>query len=61
MLYENVKEKAAKVPISINELEKRIGIASGSICKWNDIRPSVDKVKRAAEVLGTTIDELMEE
>ena len=61
MLYERIKKRAAEVPISINQLEKTIGVSSGSICKWDTNRPSIDKVKRVADVLSVTIDSLLED
>lgn len=31
------------------------------ITRWDENRPSVDRVKRVADVLGVTVDELLKE
>lgn len=61
MIYKNIQEAAKKQKISINALEDRISVSHGSICKWDRNRPSVDKVKAVADVLGVSIDELLQE
>ena len=57
-LYDNVKELAKKQKIPIYKIEEELGIASGSMCKWNEISPSADKVLGVAKMLGTTVEEL---
>ena len=59
MIYKNIQEAAKKQKISINALEDRIAVSHGSICKWDRNRPSVDKVKAVADVLGISIEELL--
>lgn len=63
MLYEKIKALAKENKISISELEKRMGIAQGSICKWGSgddgIKPSYDKMISCAKILGTTVEELV--
>ena len=57
-LYNNIKTIAKQQKIPIYKIEEEIGIASGSMCKWNEISPSVDKVLGVAKMLGTTVEEL---
>ena len=59
MIYKNIKEAAEKQKLSINSLEDKISVSHGSICKWDRNRPSVDKVKAVADILGVSIEELL--
>jgi len=47
--------------ISIYKLEKDAELSKGSICKWNENIPSVDKIQRVAKLLGVTLDSLLED
>lgn len=51
-----VKKVSKKKSISIAELERKSNMAANSIYSWNKKTPSIDKVKKVAEVLGVTID-----
>ena len=46
--------------MSLSELERRSGLAPKTVYRWDENTPSVDKVKRAADTLGVTVDELLE-
>lgn len=59
-LKENVKKYADKKNIPIYKLEEKMGISKGSISKWNEIRPSIDKVALASRILDISIDQLLE-
>lgn len=45
--------------MSINFIEKTVGLGVGSICKWNTVSPTVRSLKAVANALGTTIDDLV--
>lgn len=60
MLYDKVKSIAREKGVPIYKMEDDCDISRGSICKWNTIRPSGEKVKRVADYLGVTADELLE-
>ena len=60
MLYEKIKNLAREKGVSIYSLEKQLDISSASLCKWNNIEPSVAKVKKVAEYFGVSIDYLMD-
>lgn len=49
--------KERKIPIC--KLEEAVGIGQGSIARWDQHIPSVDKVKAVADYLGVTVDELL--
>ena len=45
--------------ISIRRLEKEIGIAHGSICRWDTNRPKIDSVYAVAQYFGVTMEYLL--
>ena len=59
MIYQNIKAIADSKGISIRKIEIDTDITLGSIYHWNEIKPSVDKVAKVANYLGTTIEELI--
>lgn len=63
-MLENIKRLCAEQDITIQQLELRASIAVGTIGRWGKdgkLQPAVDKVKRVADVLGVTVDELLRE
>lgn len=61
MIYQNIKSIAKSKKISIRKIEKETGLKLGSIYHWDEIKPSVDKVAKVANYLGTTVEELIKE
>lgn len=59
MLYSNIKEISRNKKIPIMKIEEECGFSSGSVCKWNEVSPSVDKVKKVADYLGCEIEDLI--
>lgn len=57
-LYESIKEKAKEKGISINKLEQELGFGRSSIAKFDKNVPSVAKLQKVADTLGTTVTEL---
>lgn len=55
-LYENVKKVCSEKNTSVNALEKKLGFPRGSISKWNENRPSIDKVKAVADEFKKPVD-----
>ena len=55
MLYEKIKAIAREKKIPIYKIEEELGISQGSICKWNEIKPSYDKVLRVAQILDVSV------
>ena len=61
-MLENIKRCCEAQGLTIQQLEEKAQIAAGTIGRWGKdgkLMPSVDKVKRVADVLGTTVDELL--
>ena len=55
MIYENICKLAKERGISINKLEEKANVSTGSICKWgNSVSPTVKNIKKVADtVCGT--------
>ena len=58
-MYDNVRRKAKEAGISINSIEKLTGLSIGSICKWNTVSPTASSLLKVANVLNTSVDELL--
>ena len=58
-VYDNICHKAKKMGLSINSIEKEAEIAIGSMCKWNTVSPSARSLKKVADILKCTVDELL--
>lgn len=58
-VYDNIQLKAKAARISINSIEKEAGLATGSVCKWNEVSPTARSLKKVADILGCTVDELL--
>lgn len=59
MLYNKIKAISKEKGISIRKIEEDCGFSQGSMCKWNDISPSWDKVQKVADYLNVKINELI--
>lgn len=58
-IYENVLKACHERNTSVNALEQKFGWSRGVIYKWRKNCPSVDRVKRVADELKMTVDELL--
>lgn len=59
MLFSVLKKLCNENNISIFILEKEIGVANGSIRKWEKSTPSADKVLAVAKYFGVSVDYLL--
>ena len=59
-LYGNVKILCEKKHMSVLALEDKVGFPRSSICKWDTNIPGIAKVKAVADVLGVSVDSLIE-
>lgn len=60
-LYENIKRACRMKRMTVFDLEKAAGLPYNTVTRWGKTSPSVDKVKKAADALQTTVDELLKE
>lgn len=61
MIYENIKFYAKKRGMSISEVERQADLARGHIYKWMKHEPNIVSLKKVADVLGVTVNTLIEE
>ena len=59
MIYDIIKEICLKKKKSISSLEKAAGLSNGSISKWNESSPTVDKLMAVADELEVSLEELI--
>ncbi|MFV0578814.1 MAG: helix-turn-helix domain-containing protein [Fusobacterium ulcerans] len=53
MIVDIINKLLEEREMTIEQLEKKVGIKSGSIRNWNKFFPSVDKIQRVAKILDT--------
>lgn len=60
-VYTAVKARAEGLNISIAELEKRAEVANGTIGGWKTGQPYAETLRKVADVLGCTVNDLQDE
>ena len=60
MIYDAIKEICKKKGLSVSSVEKKAGLSTGAISKWNDSSPTVDKLNAVAKALNVKIDRLLD-
>ncbi len=55
-LYKKIKDLADSRKISIRQLEEKMNYGNGTIRRWEDSKPSIDKVEKVANFFGVTVD-----
>ena len=60
MLLHKIRGLCEAQGISIAELERKANINQRTIYKWDKVIPAADKLARVAEILGTTVEALLE-
>lgn len=60
-VYGAVKARADGMNISIAELEKRAEIANGTIGGWRSGQPYAETLRKVADVLGCTVNDIQDE
>ena len=61
MILKKILELAEKNNISVSCLEKTLGFGNGTIKKWGESSPSVDKLKKVADYFGVSIEYFLEQ
>jgi len=57
-MLDKIKKMCKERNISIPKLEDELGLGRGTIYKWESVSPSVVNLKKVADFLGCTLDEL---
>lgn len=60
-IYDKIKKICEEKGMSITYVEKKAELGNGLISKWNDSVPSVANLKKVANILEVTVDELIGE
>ena len=60
-MLHNIRIRAKEKGWTVAEVERRAGLTTNSIYKWDENEPGVYKVANVAKVLGTTVDKLIKE
>lgn len=58
-LYENIQQRCEACGKTVPGLERELGYARGTIRKWKDHFPAINKVRDTADALDTTVDALI--
>ena len=59
LLYDKIKEVCKSKGVSVTSVERKAGLSNGTISKWNDVSPTVNKLNAVAKVLKVKIDTLL--
>lgn len=60
-VYYAVKARADGMNISIAELEKRAEVSNGTVGGWKNSKPYAETLRKIADVLGCTVNDLQDE
>lgn len=60
-MLKRIKSICESKGVSLRQLEQEAGLALNTISRWEKNKPSIDKVKKVADTLGVTMDELLRE
>lgn len=58
-LVEKIQELCSSKETTLIGLEREIGLGRGTIRKWNQYSPSIDKLQKVADYFGVTTDSLL--
>jgi transcriptional regulator with XRE-family HTH domain len=61
LLVDKIKDLCVKKRTSIKQLEEDANIGRNTIYRWDKSAPAADKLKRVADLLSVTVDELLKE
>ena len=60
-MVERIRELCSSRGTTIAQLERELGLSKASISKWDESRPSIDKVQKVSNYFGLTVSELLNE
>lgn len=60
-MYQKIKEICREKKVSISKMERDLGFPRGYIFKWTKIEPGSQKLKKVADYLNVSIEELIKE
>ena len=60
-MLSKIKKLCKAQGISVQQLEEDCSLGKNTVTRWGENVPAVDKVKRVADRLNCTVDELLKE
>ena len=60
-MLKTIRNIAKQKGISLAKIERACELGERSLYRWDTNYPSVDKVKKVADYLGVTVDDLLKE
>jgi transcriptional regulator with XRE-family HTH domain len=61
LVYTKIKQICERKGVSVASVERDAGLTNGSISKWDNSKPIAESLHSVAKVLGTTVEDLLEE
>lgn len=62
MLYTRIRQLATKQGYSVRKIESILGFSNGTLRAWGQMNNApARKLKRVADLLGVTVDELLKD
>ena len=58
-IYERIESLRKSKGLSQGKLEKQLGFSNGSISKWKNSTPKVERLKKLADFFGVSVEYLM--
>lgn len=59
MIVSKIRKLCSERGLTIQKLEQSAGLTNGCVSKWAVSDPKVSNLKKVADVLGVTVDELL--
>lgn len=56
MIYDQIKILAKEKGVTIQQMERDLHLGAGSVCKWNQMSPRINTLKKVADYFGVTVD-----
>lgn len=60
-IFDNIKDVCEDRGLSISALERKANIGNGTISRWNESSPRLDKIMAVAKALEVPLSVLIEE
>jgi len=58
-IYERIESLRKSKGLSQGKLEKQLGFSNGSISKWKNSTPKVERLQKLADFFGVSVEYLM--
>lgn len=58
-IVEKIKDICSEKDIAVSELERKVGLANGTIRRWDNAAPNITNLTKVADYLDISIDYLM--